>query len=74
MSATRTRTRTPRPTPRRRSIPGRVALYGTLTLLLVVFAAPLLWALSGSFKPRGDIFDYPPTLVPLSLIHLSEPT
>ncbi|MFB4197633.1 carbohydrate ABC transporter permease, partial [Streptomyces carpaticus] len=69
MSATRTRIRTrtrpPRPTTRRRrSIPGRIALYSTLTLLLVVFAAPLVWALSGSFKPRGDIFDYPPPRLP----------
>lgn len=59
-----TRTAPPTRPRRRRSLPARVALYGTLGLLLLVFAAPLLWALSGSFKPRGDIFDYPPTLVP----------
>jgi multiple sugar transport system permease protein/arabinosaccharide transport system permease protein len=42
----------------------RVPLYGALVLLLLGFLAPLLWALSGSFKPRGDIFGYPPKLVP----------
>ncbi|MGP4007492.1 carbohydrate ABC transporter permease [Streptomyces sp. 4N124] len=43
---------------------GRVLLYSTLVLLLLAFLAPLLWALSGSFKPRGDIFAYPPELIP----------
>ncbi|MEV6170689.1 carbohydrate ABC transporter permease [Streptomyces sp. NPDC051954] len=43
---------------------GRVLLYAALVLLLLAFLAPLLWALSGSFKPRGDIFAYPPELIP----------
>ncbi|MDX3233333.1 carbohydrate ABC transporter permease [Streptomyces sp. ME19-01-6] len=43
---------------------GRALLYATLFLLLLAFLAPLLWALSGSFKPRGDIFGYPPKLIP----------
>ena len=43
---------------------GRIPLYGFLGLLFVGFLAPLLWALSGSFKPRGDIFGYPPKLIP----------
>jgi multiple sugar transport system permease protein len=43
---------------------GRVLLHLTLSLLLVAFLTPLLWALSGSFKPRGDIFGYPPDLFP----------
>ncbi|MFF0163593.1 carbohydrate ABC transporter permease [Streptomyces sp. NPDC005263] len=43
---------------------GRVLLHVTLSLLLLAFLAPLLWALSGSFKPRGDIFGYPPALFP----------
>ena len=42
----------------------RAALYAGLTLLLLAFVAPLVWALSGSFKPRGDIFNYPPELIP----------
>lgn len=49
-------------TPRR--IIGRAALYVTLTVLLLVFMFPLVWALSGSVKPRGDIFEYPPKLLP----------
>ncbi|WP_328500208.1 carbohydrate ABC transporter permease [Streptomyces sp. NBC_00457] len=43
---------------------GRILLYPTLVLLLLAFLAPLLWALSGSFKPRGDIFAHPPELIP----------
>ncbi|MEV0637504.1 carbohydrate ABC transporter permease [Streptomyces sp. NPDC050619] len=43
---------------------GRALLYATLVLLLLAFLAPLLWALSGSFKPRGDIFAYPPDPIP----------
>lgn len=39
-------------------------LYAFLTLLLLVFIAPLLWAMSGSFKSRGDIFNFPPQLIP----------
>jgi multiple sugar transport system permease protein len=42
----------------------RVLLYATLSALLVVFVAPLVWALSGSFKQRGDIFAVPPRLLP----------
>lgn len=48
--------------------PGFIArrglLYLALASLLIVFVAPLLWALSGSFKNRGDIFSYPPNLIP----------
>ncbi|MDG6107654.1 carbohydrate ABC transporter permease [Dactylosporangium aurantiacum] len=29
-----------------------------------MFVLPMLWALASSFKPRGDIFGYPPSLVP----------
>ncbi|MGW6546724.1 carbohydrate ABC transporter permease [Streptomyces massasporeus] len=42
----------------------RLPLYAFLILLLVGFLAPLVWALSGSFKPRGEIFGYPPELLP----------
>ncbi|MFF3494706.1 carbohydrate ABC transporter permease [Streptomyces sp. NPDC002795] len=42
----------------------RVLLYMFLISLLLVFALPLLWALSSSFKSRGDIFGYPPDLLP----------
>ncbi|MGI5149420.1 carbohydrate ABC transporter permease [Plantactinospora sp. CA-294935] len=29
-----------------------------------MFIGPMVWALSSSFKPRGDIFGYPPSLLP----------
>ncbi|MFD6133779.1 carbohydrate ABC transporter permease [Isoptericola sp. NPDC056618] len=48
----------------RRFPPGRVALYAVLGLLTVVYVAPLLWALSSSFKDRSDIFAFPPALIP----------
>jgi multiple sugar transport system permease protein len=63
-------TKTPRATKERtsdvgkRSLPGRILLYVTQTALLVVFVFPLVWALSGSLKQRGDIFEYPPKLIP----------
>ncbi|MGO4755641.1 hypothetical protein AB4212_44800 [Streptomyces sp. 2MCAF27] len=56
--------------PPHRAERGRVAsralLYAFLIALLAVFALPLLWALSASFKSRGDIFSYPPQPLPLS--------
>ncbi|MDW6057504.1 carbohydrate ABC transporter permease [Streptomyces sp. FXJ1.4098] len=48
----------------RRATLRRAALYAVLTVLLLVFTGPFLWALSSSFKRRGDIFDYPPSLLP----------
>lgn len=42
----------------------RTLLYVFLIVLLLVFALPLLWALSASFKDRADIFSYPPKLWP----------
>lgn len=49
---------------RRRVNGGRVLLYAFLASLVLVFAFPLLWAVSASFKQRGDIFGYPPNPVP----------
>ncbi|WP_282945181.1 carbohydrate ABC transporter permease [Cellulomonas endometrii] len=43
---------------------GRAAVYAFLSLLVVVYVGPLLWALSSSFKDRSDIFAFPPRLVP----------
>ncbi|MDT0319027.1 carbohydrate ABC transporter permease [Streptomyces millisiae] len=50
------RSRTPRP--------GRVALYAGLVLASAFWLFPLVWALFSSFKQRGDIFAYPPSLLP----------
>ncbi|MEL7974332.1 carbohydrate ABC transporter permease [Isoptericola sp. F-RaC21] len=56
-----------RPRGTSRLTPGRVALYGVLVVLLAVFVLPLLFALSGSFKPRADIFGEPLRLIPSSV-------
>ncbi|GAB3654486.1 carbohydrate ABC transporter permease [Glycomyces tarimensis] len=67
MNATATRTdasRTPDKTPRRPARPGRIALYATLLLLVAIYLAPLIWALSSSFKHRSEIFSFPPELWP----------
>jgi len=50
--------------PRAAKVARRTLLYVTLIALLLVFIAPLAWALSGSLKERGDIFAVPPTLIP----------
>lgn len=49
--------------PRRRT-GARVLLYALLIALLVLFVLPLVWAIASSFKQRGDIFSYPPTVIP----------
>jgi multiple sugar transport system permease protein len=43
---------------------GRIALYATLVLLALVYVAPLVWAVSSSFKERSEIFAFPPRLWP----------
>lgn len=49
---------------RRAPRPARILLYVGLVALMVVYVAPLLWALSSSFKDRSDIFAFPPRLIP----------
>lgn len=43
---------------------GRAALYLLLSLLGLVFVIPMAWAVLSSFKPRSDLFTYPPQLIP----------
>ena len=43
---------------------GWVLLYAALAVMLVLCIGPLVWALSSSFKNPGDIFQYPPQLIP----------
>jgi multiple sugar transport system permease protein len=43
---------------------GRLAVYAVLSIIAFVVLLPLLWALSTSFKQRGDMFAYPPQLLP----------
>ncbi|GAA5087471.1 carbohydrate ABC transporter permease [Thermocatellispora tengchongensis] len=52
-------------TRRRRPSGSRGLLYLFLVALTVMFALPLLWAVTSSFKPRGDIFTYPPQPLPI---------
>lgn len=47
-----------------RLTPRRAALYCLLVVLLAIFVLPMLFAVSGSFKPRADIFGEPLRLVP----------
>lgn len=52
-------------TPTGRAV-GRIGLYAVLVVGLIIAALPLLWALSSAFKPVSEIFDYPPSLVPVN--------
>ncbi|MEP7762614.1 carbohydrate ABC transporter permease [Sanguibacter sp. 25GB23B1] len=47
-----------------RLTPSRAALYCLLVVLLAIFVLPMLFAVSGSFKPRADIFGEPLRLIP----------
>lgn len=40
--------------------------YLAMILVIVLFAAPLLWMLSTSLKPEGQVFSYPPRWIPLT--------
>lgn len=44
--------------------PGRALLYVFLTVLAAIVVLPMLWALATSFKERGNMFQYPPQLLP----------
>lgn len=45
---------------------GRIALYAGLIVIAIGVMLPMLWTLSTSFKQRGDMFSYPPSLLPSS--------
>lgn len=62
---TRTAGRSTPPPRRRRSLSaGRTVLYIALIVIAAIVVMPLVWTLSTSFKERGDMFAYPPTLLP----------
>jgi multiple sugar transport system permease protein len=48
----------------RLSVRARVALYGVLCLLALPFVFPTWWMVTSSVKPVGDIFAFPPSLIP----------
>ncbi|MEU8220374.1 carbohydrate ABC transporter permease [Micromonospora taraxaci] len=45
----------------------RMAIYGLICLLAVPFVFPTWWMVTSSFKPVGDIFAFPPSLIPTDL-------
>ena len=51
---------------RRRRTIKTISVYGLLLLLSVAFALPFLWMLSTSLKDQRDVFNYPPTFLPIS--------
>ncbi|MCZ7374963.1 carbohydrate ABC transporter permease [Micromonospora sp. WMMC250] len=51
----------------RLSLRARVAIYGLICLLAVPFVFPTWWMVTSSFKPVGDIFAFPPSLIPTDL-------
>jgi ABC-type glycerol-3-phosphate transport system permease component len=42
----------------------RLLKYGSMLLLMVIILLPMLYLAFGSFKPREEMFTYPPTLFP----------
>ncbi|GAA2064020.1 carbohydrate ABC transporter permease [Streptomyces cheonanensis] len=50
--------------PRGDSARGRLAVYGVLALLSVPFLFPTWWMVTSSLKPAGEIFAFPPSLLP----------
>ncbi|MBQ1047416.1 carbohydrate ABC transporter permease [Micromonospora sp. C51] len=48
----------------RLSVRAKVALYGVLCLLALPFVFPTWWMVTSSVKPVGDIFAFPPSLIP----------
>jgi multiple sugar transport system permease protein len=43
---------------------GRIAVYVLLFLGLIVLVGPFIWMVLGSFKPRGEFLQIPPTWLP----------
>lgn len=42
----------------------QTALYAALLIGTLIFTVPLIWMISSSFKPEGQVFQYPPRLIP----------
>lgn len=60
---------TSNPTSRRRASPwGRLATYGYMSLLAVIFLFPFFWTVASSFKSASDVYIYPPIWIP-SVLH-----
>lgn len=42
----------------------RIAIYAAMAALSVAFLVPLVWLVSTSLKPLGQVFEYPPVWIP----------
>lgn len=42
----------------------RIAIYAVMAALSVAFLVPLVWLVSTSLKPLGQVFEYPPVWIP----------
>jgi multiple sugar transport system permease protein len=55
------------PAPRHRRFRWKWSHFFAYVILVpgaILFAAPLVWLISGSFQPVGDLFSYPPHWIP----------
>jgi ABC-type glycerol-3-phosphate transport system permease component len=43
-----------------------LVVYLPITALALVYMAPLIWLVSSSLKPEGQVFEYPPNFIPRS--------
>jgi ABC-type glycerol-3-phosphate transport system permease component len=47
-----------------RALGRRLMFYLLVSIVVAVIFFPMFWMLTGSFKPRGELYAYPPTLLP----------
>ncbi len=45
-------------------VAGRVYLYASVILIVSIVAFPLFWMIASSFKPRTELYAFPPTFFP----------
>ena len=50
-----------------------LVIYVPITALALVYTAPLIWLVSSSLKPEGQVFEYPPNFIPRSIEWINYP-
>ncbi len=50
-----------------------LVVYLPITALALVYTAPLIWLVSSSLKPEGQVFEYPPNFIPRSFEWVNYP-
>jgi ABC-type glycerol-3-phosphate transport system permease component len=50
-----------------------LVIYLPITALALVYTAPLIWLVSSSLKPEGQVFEYPPNFIPRSFEWVNYP-